>query len=258
MIQAAAAVFISLALMVPFLGWGFYVLRVRTVRDEELPTTIEAVTIGGLIVFYAFQFALFEALLGDRLPLLFGACLVIVGAGGALYGSTIASMISRLLVGVFLPTAGAPVRTPHLGAGERLERLDDLEGALHEYESVARVFPDHPDVSLRMGALLARLGRHNEAVGCLARAIAANRDPEEAFPLVVRMVEILDIDLGDRKQATGTLEEFVRRFHGSSEAGRAQARLERLIAAPPPRARQVPSVPEADDDSLPGQLLPRA
>ena len=260
MIRAEIAVYISLALMVPFLAWGFYLVRLRFVRDEDVSVGVEAGTLAMLIVFYAFQFALLEALLADSLLQFVGACLILITAGVGLYGAMITSLISRALVGVFLPDAEAPVRTPHLGAGERMERLDDFEGALHEYESVAKLFPGHPDVVLRIGSTLARLGRFEEAARQLETGLAQNADPEESYPLLARLVEILVTNLDRREDAIGALGQFAAKYDGTDESERATRRMERLQHAPgplAPRAVLQPAGESGNEDSdMPGALLP--
>ena len=259
MTTADFATYLSLALMAPFVVWGFYLLRLQFTGDEEIPVVLEAVTLGLLIVFYAFQFAVLEALLSDSLGLFVGACLLLIALGAGLYGPMLTSFLSRTLVGVFMPNAEPPVSTPHLGAGERLERLDDFEGALHEYESVARMFPDHPDVALRMGSTLARLERYEEAAEHLEKALGANEDPEESYPLLARLVEILVTDMDQRGAAIEALGQFAEKFAGTNEAERAQRRMERLsqapasmVAVPRPTERDKPQ----DDSDMPGALLP--
>jgi len=259
MTTAAFATFLSLALIAPFIAWGFYLLRMQFSGEREIPVTIEAVTLALLVVFYAFQFALLEALLSDSLGQFVGASLLLIATGAALYGPMLTSLISRVMVGMFMPDSDAPIRTPHFGAGERHERLDDFEGALLEYESVARLFPNHPDVLLRLGSTLARLGRYEEAAEQLTLGVEANPDPEESYPLVARLVEILDHNLGKREDAIGVLTKFASRFEGSTEAERAQRRIERLTKTRSALATARPaaiSEETMDTDGAPGAPLP--
>lgn len=257
MTTADFATYLSLALTAPFVAWGFYLLRLQFTGNQEIPVVLEAVTLAMLIVFYAFQFALLEALLADSLAQFVGACLLLIAVGAALYGPMLTSLFSRTLVGMLMPDAEAPVSTPHLGAGERLERLDDFEGALHEYESVARLFPNHPDLALRLGSTLAHLGRYDEAVEKLEDALAGNDDPSESYPLLARLVEVFVSNLNRRDAAIAALETFAARFEGSEEAERASRRVERLakasgtLVAVPSSAR-----PPEETTEMPGTALP--
>ncbi|HYL41103.1 MAG TPA: tetratricopeptide repeat protein, partial [Candidatus Binatus sp.] len=58
---------------------------------------------------------------------------------------------------------------------------DELETALAAYEEAAALVPDRPLPYASMGAVLARLGRHDDALAAVDRALAIAPDDEASI-----------------------------------------------------------------------------
>ncbi|MBP7146095.1 MAG: tetratricopeptide repeat protein [Acidobacteria bacterium] len=61
-----------------------------------------------------------------------------------------------------------------IGAASEHEAREELDRAMEQYELALQVIPDYPDVHFRLGQVLTRLGRHEDAVEQFRRAIATN------------------------------------------------------------------------------------
>src|SRR5690606_41933372 len=55
------ALAISLILLVPYLGWGVYALRLRYRYHEELPPVVEIITLAALLLYFGFEIMALEA-----------------------------------------------------------------------------------------------------------------------------------------------------------------------------------------------------
>ncbi len=215
-------------LLIPFLGWGIYTLHVRFKRKEELNPLVEGATLVGVILFLALELALLRASLGHLVGFQVAAALGLFLAAGALYGHIVLSLLSHAFVGMFLPSGHNTPQTPKYGAAEALEQQGDYEGAVAEYEAVARTFPKDPKAALRIGDNLVRLGRAEEAAPWFERAFEHMTSPEKCVSVAFRVFEIYQRQLDRPEDARRLLERYLERFPDSKHAEAVQRKLERL------------------------------
>ena len=76
-----AATIVSLALLVPYFGWGIYTLRHRYRYHEELKPSVEAATLLTLGVFYAFEWWLLQVWMSKSPVYLIFAALGLLASG---------------------------------------------------------------------------------------------------------------------------------------------------------------------------------
>lgn len=227
---------LSVILLIPFLGWGIYTLHVRFNRKEELNPVVEGVTLVGVILFLALEMALLRASLGHLAGVQVAAALGLFLAAGALYGHIVLSLLSYAFVGIFMPSGRNTPQTPKYGAAEALEQQGDYEGAVAEYEAVARAFPKDPKAALRIGDNLARLGRPEEAAPWFEQAFEHINSPEKCVSVAFRLFEIYARQLDRPDLARRLLERYLERFPESKHADAVQRKLEGLKTQPLPKA----------------------
>jgi len=223
-------------LLIPFLAWGIYTLHVRFKRKEELNPIVEGVTLVGVILFLAMEMALLRASLGHLAGFQVAAALGLFLATAALYGHVLLSLLSHAFVGMFLPSGHNTPQTPKYGAAEALEQKGDYEGAVAEYEAVARMFPKDPKAALRIGDNLARLGRTDEAAPWFERAFERMNSPEKCVSVAFRVFEIYQRQLEQPEDARRVLERYLERFPNSKHAEAVQRKLDGLETRPRPKA----------------------
>ncbi len=227
---------LSVVLLIPFLGWGIYTLHVRFKRKEELHPLVEGATLVGVILFLAAEMALLRASLGHLTGFQVAAAIGLILAAGALYGHLVLSLLSHAFVGMFLPSGHNAPQTPKYGAAEALEQQGDYEGAVAEYEAVARTFPKDPKAALRIGDNLVRLGRAGEAAPWFERAFERMTSPEKCVSVVFRVFEIYQRQLEQPQDARRILERYLERFPDSKHAEAVQQKLDGLKKRPRPKA----------------------
>ncbi len=68
-----------------------------------------------------------------------------------------------------------------IGAAREFEARGDLERAAEQYRAALEVIPTYADVHARLGTLLVRLGREEEAIASFEKALRINPEYEEAL-----------------------------------------------------------------------------
>ncbi|HPV38571.1 MAG TPA: tetratricopeptide repeat protein [Candidatus Hydrogenedentes bacterium] len=239
-------------LLIPYLCWGVYLLKVRFQHQTELSVAGEAVTFLGLVVFFVVQFAVLSMWLSKSPVLFLLAVLGLLASLLALYGPMLMSLGSHVLVDAVMPS-GAPLsHTPKYGAEEGFEQKGDYEAAAREYMAVARMFPKESRASLRAGDNLMKLDRPEEAVVWLKRGLHCLAEPEESLRVVNRIAEIYYRRLNRPEDAKEAFRGYLERFPDAEYADSVKRRLARL-GGRAPFEDEGPASPLAGD---PPALLP--
>ncbi len=218
------AITLSFLLTAVFLGWGIYTLSLRYGRQIELAPALESATLGLLVLFYAFQFALLRGILGHSVGTFILSATALVLSGMALYGHMVTSLLSRGLTGIMMPTGPPPELSPHFGSAEQYERAGQFHEALSEYEAMARMFPADPSPALRVADTHVRLRQFEKALMWYHRCLAHTTDPIDSLQVTNRLVELHVLQRGDVPAAIHVLEQFAAANDESPYAQKARSR----------------------------------
>ncbi len=244
--------------LLPYFGWGIYTLHHRFRNREEFPPTVEAATLIGLLLFFAFETVYLRAAMRDNVILHLFSMLGLFVSAVALYGHMAISFSSRLIVGIVAPGDDRAVDRPRFSPAEILERQGDWDGAIKEYLVLARIFPRNPAVHVRIGNCFIETEQHAEAAPWFERALSHLDNDEEALPLLNRLCELYTRDLNDESGARKALELHLKRFPGSENADNLRARIEGSVTethkAPGAALEALKDTPLAQDlDPAPAQ-----
>lgn len=223
-------------LLIPFFGWGLYLLRLQLRFHEEPSQTVELATALGLVFFYAVEFALLKRWETASVPYFVFAILGLVVSGAALYGPMIISATARLIVDTMMPSDQTTVREPRYGPAEALERRGDYEGAVQEYMVIARIFPRDPTAAVRIGDNLMKLGRPEEAAPWFERGLKNLTAANRCLSVTNRLCDIYLRQLERREDAQRVLKNFLERFPESEYAPFVRERLNSLPELAPTAA----------------------
>lgn len=216
--------------LVPFIGWGIYGLDRRYRRHVEWPLSIEAMTLLVVLLLVAFEMTLLRTWMRDQILFYVFAVLGLFLSCVALYAHMAISLTSRFIVDIVSPGEDSAPDTPRFGPAEILEHRKDYDGALQEYLVLARIYPRHPAVHLRVAETLLRLSRPEESVQWLSKSLRYLTTDENSLPVVSRLCEVHERVLKDETQARRVLSEYIARFPQSKHAEAIRQRLERLGA----------------------------
>lgn len=226
--MTVVAFIISTSLMVPFFAWGIYTLRARYVHHEEIPRNVEVATLGGVVLFCVLQFVLLGKWMGGLEIIYIFTVLSVLVSAAALFGPMFVSVASQTVVDFVHPYAEDQSHSPQFGPADALEKSGDLEGALHEYMILARVYPKHAETSLRTGNALAELGRYDEAAAALSRGMEMLDDPERALMIANRLSDIYVNQLDRKEDARNVLSEYIDSFPDGNRVESVRRKLERI------------------------------
>jgi tetratricopeptide (TPR) repeat protein len=214
--------------LIPYLGWGIYTLRLRFRFHEEIAPRTEAITLVLVALFYALETFLLHGYLARLHAYFFFALLGLIVSGAALYGPMAVSLMSHLLVDAIIPAERSTTHEPRYGPAEALERAADYDAALREYLVIARIFPREPAALIRIGELQAKLNRPEEAAHWFERALVHLDSAEQSLQVTNRVCEIYGRILGRPEEAARVLEAYLDRFPEAAYARSVRERIARL------------------------------
>lgn len=221
-------------LLIPYLLWGFYLLRERLVHRVELDRAVETFTVAALFFFFIFEFTLLRKWLGhNHLKLVFSVLGLTVSAA-ALYGPLLVSFISHFIVDLIMPTRRYGVSVPQYGVAEACELRGDFEAAAREFVAVSRMFPKETKAALRAASNYMKIDRPEDALPWFELALNASNSPEETLSIANRLHDIYLRKFDNRLAARNALQVFLRRFPDSEFADSVSQRLARFDAVSSP------------------------
>ncbi len=231
-------------LLIPYLLWGVYLLKLRFRHHAELSVAAEAATFLGLIVFLIIQLGVISMWLSHS-PLAFTVAVMgLVTSLLAMYGPMLMSLASHILVDAVMPSGSPVSHVPKYGSAEGFEQKGDYEAAAREYMAIARMFPKEAKASLRAGDNLMKVERPEEAVLWLKRGLNYVSEAEESLRVVNRIAEIYLRRLERPDEAREVFELYLERFPEAEYADSVRKRLARMSTP-----RQTPDVGEPEDSA---------
>ena len=228
---------LSLLLLIPYISWGVYTLRLRYQFNEELQPHFEWITLAAVGLFSTLEILMIRASMGHNvIPFLF-AVLGVMAATAALYGPMLVSVASNLAVDMIHPEHKPDDDQPDYGPAEALENVGDWEGALKEYTVIARIYPKEPEPVIHMANMLVELANPHEAARMFERALNLMSDMERAWRCANRLSGIYERDLHDTPAAKRVLEEYLTKYPDNTVTDTVQKRINRLEGIKAPAIR---------------------
>lgn len=228
MIKLASISIASVLMLIPYFGWGLYVLRERLRHDAELKHSLEIATLVGLAIFYLIEIELFHSAMAGAPVLYFFAILGLVVSSAALYGPMLVSLLSYLIVESVMPGGEKAVLEPRFGPAEALERRGDFEGAVKEYMVIARVFPKDPTAFVRIGDNLIKLDQSEEAAVWFERGLQRLASPQKSLMVSNRLFDLYYRHLDEPAKGLRVLQDYVTKFPDAEAAETVRERLSNL------------------------------
>ncbi len=213
--------------MVPFFGWGIYLLRRRYLYYEESTMTLELATSVFVGVFFGIETLALRQVLAGQFLLHLAAMLGLCMAGFALYAHVFISLVSRVLVDMVTSGDDKALYEPRYGPVDALERDGDYEAALDEYLVLARIYSHNVEVLSRVGRVQRILGHPEEAAAWYLRARKRSKQADDALKAVNHLCELYDQELDMPEKADYQLARFMRDFPDSLDIDIVRDRISR-------------------------------
>lgn len=214
-------------MLIPFFGWGIYLLRRRFLYFEESTVTLEVLTVFFVGFFFWVETLVLRQALTGQLLLYLAAILGLSIAGFALYAHVFISLLSRVVVDMVAPGQDTAVDQPRFGPVDALERQGDYDAALGEYLVLARIYPRNVEVLSRTANIHVVLERPAEAVEWYLRARKRAVRADDALEAVNSLCRLYDNELALAEKAEYQLARFIRDFPDSPDVDIVRDRLSR-------------------------------
>ena len=220
--------FIFITLLIPYLLWGIYILRLQFTYREELEAKMKWSTISGVLAFFFIELFVLRKWIGaDSTTYLFTTMGLMLSTA-ALYGHLAVSIASQMVVDFIHPPDDHESHTPDFAPAEALEEIGDYNGALQEYLVIGRIFPKDPDPLLRLADTYMHIDDPENAVIYYEKGVALVLESERALRITNRLFGIYTTTLEQDEAAKEALHQFLKRFPDSEECASAQRRLNQL------------------------------
>lgn len=219
--------FVGYTLLVPFFGWGIYLLRRRFLYYEESTMTLEIVTSVAVGLFFWIETMILREALTGQFLLYLASMLGLSMAGFALYAHVVISLASRLIVDMVAPGDDSALDHPRFGPVEVLERNGDYEGALSEYLILARIYPRNVEVLCRTANAHVMLDRPQAAVEWYIRARKRAKRADDALEAVNQLCRLYDNEFAEPEKADYQLARFIQDFPDAPDVSIVRDRLNR-------------------------------
>jgi len=162
---------ISVILLGVLFFWGVFLLYQKWIKNYDYPFWWDVLSLIGLFIILGIELLQLRDWLRNS-PLLY----ILTGLGlfifaSALYSQSFVSLLTRLFLSVIHPGEESAPDVPRFGPAEVLERQNDWTGALNEYFVIARIYPHHPSVHLRIANAYIHLNQHENALNWLKKSL---------------------------------------------------------------------------------------
>ena len=239
----------SALLMLPYLAWGIFTLRLRYRYHEELSFRTESITLAVVVTLTVAELYLLKSVMQENMILYLFTALGLAVSAAALYGPMLVSVASQIFVDALMAHPAQKLDIANFAPVEALERIGEHEGAFNECLVLIRIFPKDPTAPLRAAENLIHLERFEEAATWFERGLAGIREADRALRIVNRLSEIYAKRLDRREDAIRVLEAYIETYPESERVEVIRMRLSKLGEIPGPAG-----APIASQDSAPREI----
>ncbi|GEM_PF-1269421 len=214
---------ISILLLGFLFFWGVYLLYRKWIKNYEYPFWLDLLSLIIMFAILGIELLQLKEWLRNSPILYVLSALGLFITASALYSQSLISLITIIFVSIIQPGEESAPDIPRFGPAEILERKNDLRGALNEYFVLARIYPHHPSVHLRIANVYMKMKQPEEALHWLKKSLQYLRKEEDTYLIVARYCDIAH-EIGDKDSMTEILDNFLKQYPESTHS---QSILER-------------------------------
>ncbi len=194
--------------------WGVFLAYKRWIRRYEIPYWLDLLSLILMFIILGIELVQLRDWLRN-FPLLY----ILTGLGlfifaSALYSQSLISILTTVFMSVIHPGEESAPDIPRFGPAEILERQGDWKGALNEYYILARIYPHHPSVHLRIANAYVKLNQPEEALLWLKKSLKYLKREEDLYLIVARFCDIAH-DIQDVKSYYEMIDYFSKLYPDS-------------------------------------------
>ncbi|MGC8738590.1 MAG: hypothetical protein ACP5UA_08090 [Candidatus Hydrogenedens sp.] len=214
---------ISILLLSFLFFWGVFLLYQKWIKNYDYPLWLDLLSLIIMFLVLAIELLQFKDWL-QNYPLLYVlSALGLFITASALYSQSFISLLTLIFLSIIHPGEESSPDVPRFGPAEILERQNDWKGALNEYFVLARIYPHHPSVHLRIANAYIKMKQPEEALHWLKKSLQYLKKEEDTYLIIARYCDIAH-DIGDIPSAKEMIDYFLNQYPESTHS---QSILER-------------------------------
>ncbi len=223
---------ISIFLLGILFFWGVFLAYKRWVKRHDIPYWLDLISLICVLIILGIELIQLRDWLRN-FPLLY----ILTGLGlfifaSALYSQSLISLLTTVFMSVIQPGEESAPDIPRFGPAEILERQGDWEGALNEYFILARIYPHHPSVHLRIANAYVKLNQPEQALLWLKKSLKYLKREEDLYLIVARFCDIAH-DIRDMESFSEMIDYFSKLYPDSPHTQSILERKKRIKSDTP-------------------------
>lgn len=218
---------VSILLLGFLFFWGVFLLYQKWIKNYDYPFWLDLLSLIIMFVILGIELLQFRDWLRNYPLLYILSALGLFIAASALYSQSFISLITLIFLSIIHPGEESAPDVPRFGPAEILERQNDWEGALNEYFVLARIYPHHPSVHLRIANAYTKMKQPEEALHWLKKSLQYLKKEEDTYLIIARYCDIAH-DIGDIPSATEMMDYFLNQYPESMHSRSILERKKRI------------------------------
>ncbi|MCA1901266.1 MAG: hypothetical protein LDL53_03440 [Candidatus Hydrogenedens sp.] len=205
---------ISVLLLGFLFFWGLYMLYQKWARKVEVPLWIDLISLIIMFVILGIEILQFRDWMKEYTLLYILSSLGLFVSATALYAQSFISLVTTIFLSIIQPGEESSPDIPRFGPAEILEHEKDYEGALNEYLVLARIYPYHPSVHIRIANMYLKLNQPRESMDWLKKSLKYLKKDEDVYLIVARYCDIAH-DLGELSLESEMIDYYLSKYPNS-------------------------------------------
>lgn len=218
---------ISIILLGFLFFWGVALLYQKWIRNHDFPFWLDLLSLILMFTILGIQLLQLRDWLKNYTLLYILSALGLFITVSALYSHSFISLTTLIFLSIIQPGEEFAPDVPRFGPAEILEHENDWKGALNEYFVLARIYPHHPSVHLRIANAYVKLNQPKEALQWLKKSLNYLKREEDIYMVIARYCDIAQ-DIGDIDSAMEIINYHLKQYPNSPHSKSILERKKRM------------------------------
>lgn len=218
---------ISIILLGFLFFWGVSLLYQKWIKNYDYPFWLDLLSLIIMFTILGIELLQLRDWLRNYTLLYILSVLGLFITVSALYSHSFISLTTLVFLSIIHPGEESAPDVPRFGPAEILERENDWRGALNEYFVLARIYPHHPSVHIRIANAYVKLNQPKESLQWLKKALHYLKKEEDIYLIIARYCDIAH-DIGDIDSAMEIIGYYLKQYPNSPHSKSILERKKRM------------------------------
>ncbi len=218
---------ISIILLGFLFFWGVFLLYQKWAKNYDYPFWLDLLSLIIMFTILGVELLQLRDWLRNYTLLYILSALGLFITVSALYSHSFISLTTLIFLSIIQPGEESAPDVPRFGPAEILEHKNDWKGALSEYFVLARIYPHHPSVHLRIANAYVKLNQPKEALQWLKKSLNYLKREEDIYMIIARYCDISQ-DIGKIDSAMEITDYYLKQYPNSPHSKSILERKKRM------------------------------